>query len=58
MGKLAREKGLNALSPKPRPGRGRALTDFEAEEVKRWILGGDLRQYEIEFRYLNFSCKN
>jgi transposase len=40
--KLAKEKGLNALAPKPRPGRGRALSDFEAQEVKRWILGGDL----------------
>jgi len=47
--KIAREKGLNALAPKPRPGRGRTLTDFEAEEVKRWILGGDPRQYGFDF---------
>lgn len=47
--KLAREKGLDALAPKPRPGRGRALTDFEAQEVKRWILGGDPRQYGFDF---------
>ena len=47
--KIAREKGLDALAPKPRPGRGRALTDFEAEEVKRWILQGDPRQYGFDF---------
>jgi len=47
--KLARENGLDALAPKPRAGRGRALTDFEAEEVKRWVLGGDPRQYGFDF---------
>jgi len=47
--KIARENGLDALAPKPRPGRGRTLTDFEAEEVKRWILGGDPRQYGFDF---------
>lgn len=47
--KVARENGLEALAPKPRPGRGRALTDFESEEVKRWILGGDPRQYGFDF---------
>ena len=47
--KIAKEKGLNALAPKPRPGRGRALTEFEVEEVKRWILSGDPRQYGFDF---------
>lgn len=47
--KIAKEKGLNALAPKPRPGRGRALTEFEAEEVKRWILSGDPGQYGFDF---------
>lgn len=47
--KVAREHGLEALAPKPRPGRGRALTEFEAEEVKRWILSGDPRQYGFDF---------
>lgn len=47
--KIAKEKGLNALAPKPRPGRGRSLTEFEAEEVKRWILSGDPRQYGFDF---------
>jgi len=47
--KIAREKGLNALAPKPRSGRGCALTEFEAEEVKRWILSGDPRQYGFDF---------
>ena len=49
--KIAREKGLNALAPKPRSGRGCALTEFEAEEVKRWILSGDPRQYGFDFGY-------
>jgi transposase len=47
--KIAKEKGLEALAPKPRPGRSRALTEFEAEEVKRWILSGDPRQYGFDF---------
>lgn len=47
--KIAREKGLDALAPKPRSGRNRALTEFEAEEVKRWILSGDPRQYNFDF---------
>jgi len=47
--KIAREKGLNALAPKPRGGRGKVLTEFEAEEVKRWILSGDPRQYGFDF---------
>ena len=47
--RIARENGLDALAPKPRSGRGRALSDFEADEVKRWILGGDPRQYGFDF---------
>ncbi len=47
--RIARENGLDALAPKPRSGRGRALSDFEANEVKRWILGGDPRQYGFDF---------
>jgi len=47
--KIAKEKGLNALAPKPRPGRGQALTEFQAQEVKRWILSGDPRQYGFDF---------
>lgn len=47
--KIAKEQGIDALAPKPRPGRGKALSDFEAEEVKRWILGGDPRQYGFDF---------
>ena len=47
--KIVKEKGLDALSPKPRPGRSRTLTEFESEEVKRWILGGDPRQYGFDF---------
>lgn len=47
--KTAREKGLDALAPKPRPGRGRALSEFEAQEVKRWVLSGDPRQHGFDF---------
>ncbi len=47
--RIARENGIDALAPKPRSGRGRALSDFEANEVKRWILGGDPRQYGFDF---------
>ena len=47
--KTAREKGLDALAPKPRPGRGRSLSEFEAQEVKRWVLSGDPRQYGFDF---------
>jgi len=47
--KVAREKGLDALAPKPRPGRGKLLSDFEAEEVKRWVLSGDPRQHGFDF---------
>ena len=47
--KKAREEGIDALAPKPRPGRTRALTEFESEEVKRWILNGDPRQYGFDF---------
>lgn len=47
--RVAKEQGIDALAPKPRPGRGRALTDFEANEVKRWILSGDPRQYGFDF---------
>ena len=36
---VAREKGIDALAPKPRPGR--VLSDFETEEIKPWVLGGD-----------------
>jgi len=43
--RISRESGIDMLAPKVRSGRGRALSDIEAEEVKRWILGGDPRQY-------------
>ena len=47
--KIAREKGIDDLAPKPRSGRNRTLSEFESEEVKRWILGGDPRQYGFDF---------
>jgi len=47
--KVAREKGIAALSPKARTGRNRVLSPLEEQEVKRWIIGGDPRQYGFEF---------
>lgn len=47
--KVANEQGLDALAPKPRPGSGRKLSELEEQEVKRWVLGGDPRQYGFDF---------
>ncbi|AWF80584.1 hypothetical protein BTJ40_07045 [Microbulbifer sp. A4B17] len=47
--KVARENGIDALSPKTRPGRGRKLSPIEKEKVKRWVIGGDPRQYGFDF---------
>jgi len=47
--RIAREKGLDALAPIPRTGRNRALSELEAQEVKRWIINGDPRQYGFDF---------
>jgi transposase len=44
-----REGGFEALGPVARTGRNRKISDLEAEEVKRWILGGDPRQYGFDF---------
>lgn len=47
--KKAREEGIDSLSPKPKPGRRRKLTEKEEQEVKRWIVGKDPRQYNFDF---------
>lgn len=47
--KIAREKGIDALAPKARPGRGRKLSPIEEQEVKRWVVGGDPRQHGFDF---------
>lgn len=47
--KKAREEGINSLAPKPKPGRRRKLTEKEEQEVKRWIVGKDPRQYNFDF---------
>jgi len=47
--KVAREKGINALAPKARTGRNRALSPIEEQEVKHWIVGGDPRQHGFDF---------
>lgn len=45
----AKEEGLDSLSPLPRPGRTRTLTEEEEQEVKSWIVGNDPRQYGFDF---------
>ena len=47
--KIAREKGIDALSPKARTGRNRFLSHLEEQEVKRWVIGGDPRQHGFDF---------
>jgi transposase len=47
--KIAREKGIDALAPKARSGRNRKLSPIEEQEVKRWIVGNDPRQFGFDF---------
>lgn len=47
--RIAREKGMEALAPKARTGRHRKLSEPEESEVRRWIVGGDPRQYGFDF---------
>jgi transposase len=47
--RLAREKGLDALAPLPRTGNTRTLTEEQEQEVARWIISGDPRQYGFDF---------
>ena len=47
--KIAREQGVDALAPKERTGRNRKLSDAEEQEVKRWIIGNDPRQFGFDF---------
>jgi transposase len=48
-GKTARERGLDALAPRPKPGRPRKLTPDEEQEVFRWVVGRDPRQLGLDF---------
>lgn len=47
--KIARKKGIGALAPIARTGRTRKLSWVEEQEVKRWVVGGDPRQYGFDF---------
>jgi transposase len=47
--RIARDQGLQALAPKARTGRNRKLSPLEEQEVKRWVVGGDPRQYGFDF---------
>jgi len=45
----AKESGIDSLAPKPKPGRRRKLTEKEEQEVKRWVVDKDPRQYNFDF---------
>lgn len=47
--RIAREKGMEALSPKMRTGRNRTLSELEEQEIKRWVISGDPRQHGFDF---------
>jgi len=47
--RIARKKGIEALCPKIRTGRNRTLSEREEQEIKRWVIGGDPRQYGFDF---------
>lgn len=47
--KIVREKGFEALAPIARSGRNRKLSAIEEQEVKRWIVGNDPRQFGFDF---------
>jgi transposase len=47
--RLYKQGGFDALSPIARTGRNRKLTTIEEQEVKRWIIGADPRQYGFDF---------
>jgi len=47
--KMYKDGGFEALAPKARTGRNRKLDPLEEEEVKRWVVGGDPRQYGFDF---------
>lgn len=44
-----REGGKQALAAKPVPGRPPKLTGAQLQQVYRWVVGGDPRQYEFDF---------
>lgn len=43
------DKGLEALTESISPGREPKLTERQEQQVKRWILGKDPRQYGLDF---------
>ena len=47
--KIAREQGIEGLAPKTRTGRHKKLSPLEEQEVRRWVIGGDPRQYGFDF---------
>lgn len=44
-----REGGKTALAAKPVPGRPPKLTGAQLQQIYRWIVGGDPRQYSFDF---------
>ncbi len=47
--RIARDEGMEALCPKARSGRNRTLSEFEEQEIKRWVIGGDPRQHGFDY---------
>ncbi|MCU7815021.1 MAG: IS630 family transposase [Candidatus Thiodiazotropha sp. (ex Rostrolucina anterorostrata)] len=45
----AKTEGLDSLSPLPKTGRARSLTEEQELEVARWVVTGDPRQYGFDF---------
>ncbi|MEW8418376.1 MAG: IS630 family transposase, partial [Candidatus Thiodiazotropha endolucinida] len=45
----AKQEGLESLKSQPRLGRDRTLSEEEEQEVARWVISGDPRQYGFDF---------
>jgi transposase len=47
--RAAKENGLDSLAAKPIPGRKCKLSPEQEQEVKRWVVNGDPRQYNFDY---------
>ena len=45
----AKQEGLESLNPLPRLGRDKSLSEAEEQEMARWVMTGDPRQYGFDF---------
>ena len=60
--RLYRERGVKGLEVRPIPGGAPKLTDQQTNQLLRWIVGRDPRQFQFDFAlwtrkspYLNYS---